>query len=412
MLKGVFLGKIGITSRDALANTMLIANAFVWYVCAFGILEGFIAEVGLDYLNSLLVWGSNFGAAGVSALIGAALAVRMGRRKLFLASWTLLGVLSSVVLMLVSSEITSNILIISCLFGVSFGFGMPIAMSYYSDTTNVENRGRLGGIILFINFAGTFMLLGILFLNSIIIRALILAAWRGLGLTFFLVGKSQTSVSRRSDSSYTSILTQRSFLLYFIPWIMFTLADSLSTPVLLKVVGETLGQRLAIIENVLIGVFSITGGFLVDSDGRKRMAIPGFVILGLGYAILGISYQNSISWYFYALVDGTAWGIFYVIFFMTIWGDLAHGAPSAKYYALGALPYILSNFLRLTVGPSIAEIVPAYAIFSFAAFFLFLAVLPLIYAPETLSEKIIQERGLRKYVDTAKKLKEKIAGEK
>jgi hypothetical protein len=45
--------------------------------------------------------------------------------------------------------------------------------------------------------------------------------------------------------------------------------------------------------------------------------------------------------------------------------------------------------------------------FSIASFFLFIAVLPLIYAPETLPEKKIKERELRDYVEKAKKTKDK-----
>jgi len=42
-----------------------------------------------------------------------------------------------------------------------------------------------------------------------------------------------------------------------------------------------------------------------------------------------------------------------------------------------------------------------------ASVFLFLAVLPLLYAPETLPEKKIRLRQLRKYMAAAKKVKEK-----
>jgi len=51
--------------------------------------------------------------------------------------------------------------------------------------------------------------------------------------------------------------------------------------------------------------------------------------------------------------------------------------------------------------------VSEYAIFSFAAFFLFLAVIPLMYAPETLPEKLIRQKELRRYVEKAKKIREK-----
>jgi hypothetical protein len=94
---------------------------------------------------------------------------------------------------------------------------------------------------------------------------------------------------------------------------------------------------------------------------------------------------------------------------MTLWGDLAYDAPSEKYYALGGLPFLLSNFLRIATGSYIAETVSAYAVFTFASIFLFLAVIPLMYAPETLPEKKIKDRELKQYIDKAKKIKGKYA---
>ncbi len=52
----------------------------------------------------------------------------------------------------------------------------------------------------------------------------------------------------------------------------------------------------------------------------------------------------------------------------------------------------------------------AATIFSFASVFLFLAVLPLIYAPETLPEKLMKDRDLKSYVEKAKKKAQKESG--
>ena len=148
-------------------------------------------------------------------------------------------------------------------------------------------------------------------------------------------------------------------------------------------------------------------GFFADKIGRKRTLIGGFIIFGIGYAVLGITPFNVYAWYLYMAFDGIAWGIIYVIFLFTIWGDLAHERPSEKYYAVGIIPYALSGFLRTTLGPLIVNTVSEYAIFSFAAFFLFLAVVPLMYAPETLPEKTVRERELRSYIERAKRVREK-----
>jgi len=399
--------KIRIVPRYALANIVLVTNVFIWYFCAFDILKGIVTEIGLDYFDTFLVWSVNFSGAAFSALIGAVLANKIEKRMLLLAFWTVLGVFSSLILMLMNFAVTSNIVILSSLFGVSFGLGMPVCMGYYSDSTTVENRARLGGIIVFINGAGTFILLRVMMVSSIFMHALILAAWRGSSLTVFRLIKSSENVRKGRSFSYTFILSQKPFLFYFIPWIMFSLVNFLSVPMQFTILGETLVEFLVLLEYVLAGAFAIIGGLLSDFLGRKRPAITGFVMLGLGYAILGIFPENLISWYFYTIVDGVAWGIFSAIFLITIWGDLAYGSPSEKYYALGGLPYLLSSFLRIVLGPYIGQTIPAYAIFSFTAFFLFLAVIPLMFAPETLPEKKIKERELKKYIEKAKKVKEK-----
>ena len=79
-----------------------------------------------------------------------------------------------------------------------------------------------------------------------------------------------------------------------------------------------------------------------------------------------------------------------------------------KYYVLGGLPYLLANFMYVLIKP-IAGVIELTTAFTFASFFLFLAVLPLIYSPETLPEKKIKERELSNYLQNAQKIKEKYA---
>ena len=401
MLKGEFLTKFGITARSALVNIVLISNVFIWYSFAFGVLKGLINEA------PLVMWSVHFVGATFSAIVGTMLTNKIHRRTAFLMFWMVFGIISSLILMQVNSMSILDVLAISFLFGVSFGLGLPASMAYFADCTSVENRAKFGGLILFVDGLGAF-LLGITAVDDITLQALTLAIWRLSGLIIFLLIKpSQEIVEKRRSVSFSSILSQRSFILYLIPWIMFSLVNYLSLPIQFDILGSSLVSSLGVIENVLYGVFAVVGGFLSDFIGRKRITISGFVLLGLGYAILGIYPENLLSWYFYTIVDGIAWGIFSVIFIITIWGDLSYGASSDKYYALGGLPFFVSNFLRLMIGSYIAETVSANAIFSLTAFFLFLAVLPLMYAPETLPEKKIRERELRQYIEKAKKIKEK-----
>ena len=403
MHEGKFLSKLGITARSAVANIVLISNAFTWYSFAFSILKGLIKEA------ALLMWSIHFVGATFSAIVGARLSDKVRKRMTFLEFWIIFGIISSLILMLVNSASGLDVFAISLLFGVSFGLGIPASMGCFADCTSVENRGKLGGLILCVDGLGS-LLLGITAVDNFILQALTLAIWRGCGLILFLMTKpSQENAKKTRSVHFKSILGQRPFILYFVPWIMFSLVNYLSLPIQFNILGSNLVNSLGAIENVLVGVFSVVGGFLSDIIGRKRITIFGFIGLGFGYAVLGIYPENLLSWYFYTLVDGIAWGIFSVIFIIIVWGDLSYGASSDKYYAIGGLPFFISNFLRLVIGSYVAETVSVYAIFSLTAFFLFLAVIPLMYAPETLPEKRIRERELKGYIEKAKKVKEKYA---
>ena len=393
--------EIKATARCALASIVLISNTFVWYSIAFEILKGLISE------SALAVWAIHFSGAVFSALAGAALTDKIKNKETFLTSWMVFGIFSSLSLTFVKTTSMLDAWVVSILFGASFAFGLPASMEYFTNFTDIENRAKLGSLIILVNGLGVF-LFGTILPNNIILQGLILAIWRGCGLIIFLaINPRHEIMSKRKSISFMFVLNQRSFILYLIPWTIFSLVNYLSIPVQFKILGSDTVEFLIMIEYALIGVFAIVGGFLSDLIGRKRMSITGFIMLGLGYAILGIYPENLFSWYFYILVDGAAWGIFWVLFVITLWGDLSYDVSSDKYYALGGIPFFISNFLRLIVGSYIAETVSPYAIFSLTSFFLFLAVIPLMYAPETLPEKKIKERELRKYIEKARKIREK-----
>jgi len=294
--------------------------------------------------------------------------------------------------------------------GISLGLGMPNCMGYFTDNVSVEKRGRIGGITMLVSGFGM-LALGATLANNIIVVSTILFLWRASGLAIFLLTKpsEKNQQSNLSKPSYRVIFTQQSFLLYFVPWVMFSLVNYLSTYVELGVLGAEAFTSLTTIENAIIGVSASIGGFFLDTIGRKRVAITGFVLLGIGYAVLGLYPFNPFSWYFNIVADGIAWGFLLGIFVVTIWGDLSHTAPSDKYYAIGVLPFFISKLLELLIGTDIAGMITENALFSFIAFFLFLAVLPLIYAPETLPEKTLKARELKSYTEKALKKAQKEA---
>jgi len=217
-----------------------------------------------------------------------------------------------------------------------------------------------------------------------------------------------------SKIKYTKILTNKSFVLYFIPWCMFTLINFMTVPIQIKIYPDAnTFALLTASENIVYAVVAVISGFVADRWGRKRLTIIGFIMLGIGYAAIGLFSANSanllLGSVIYTITDGIAWGIFYVLFVFTLWGDLAQNRNSDKLYFLGALPYLSSYFMRLFFTQYLSAI-DVTTIFSFASVFLFLAVLPLIYAPETLPEKLMKDRDLKSYVENAKKKAQKETG--
>jgi len=403
MYKRNFLAELGVTRGEFLTTLLVVVNAFTWYLVAFQVLVHTLDTIGLTPYEITVIWTVHFSAIACAALVGATLPNKLISRDKFLSLWMFLGVVSSLVPMIIGACFTCWA-VISFLWAVAFGLGMPSCMGYYADFTVIENRGRLGALIFFAINIGLFLLGTILMpLASLAEQLIVLTIWRGLGLASFLVLKPTKGHAKvRKKPSYMSILRRKPLLLYLIPWIMFSLVNSMTRPLF----PANIVEMASLITFIIAALFTLVGGLLSDLIGRKPMVIFGFLILGVGYAVLGM-FPGGIAYYVYAVVDGVAWGMLGVIFLMVVWGDFSENMPSEKYYAIGGLPYLLSIFLEILIAPYIKELIPPSATFSFASLFLFLAIMPLLYAPETLPEKKIREREFKKYIEKAKKIKEK-----
>jgi MFS family permease len=388
----------GLTNRSTFAAMTLVANALVWYYIILTFLY--------TNVNDILIWTIHFSGLIFSALFGATLVRRFERSKL-LVFWILIGTISSLTIFGLGHSTNPIVGSIALMLGISFGLGMPACMGYYTDCMPIEKRGRISGITMLLSGIGI-VAFAVLSINDYFILAIVLGLWRLLSFAVILFAKPfQTVKPIRDFSSYKLILTQQSFTLYFVPWIMFSLANYLASPFTLELSSNGIVSNSMIIQTAFMGIFAFFGGFFLDSVGRKRVAIAGFSMLGLGTAVLGLS-SSALASYFSAVVDGTAWGFLLVLFVLTIWGDISYSSSSEKYYALGVLPFFVSCFLNIIIGPYITKgITSSSTLFSLTAFFLFLAILPLVYAPETLPEKTIKNRDFRMYIEKAQEIKQK-----
>jgi MFS family permease len=391
------------------AAFVLVFNSFSWYFPLFVLFADSIDKLQLSYIPLITVFGFHYLAIAGSAFLGNKLAEKIGHNRLLLL-WIGSGVLSSALLFLINFSSLVAISISSISLGISLGLGFPSCLSYFGDNSPSDRRGLVGGVA----FAFTFMAIAVAgflsTLSSFEISILGFAVWRLAGLfSFFILKTEQSGVQKKVP--YLTIVRERPFLLYFVPWIMFCVVNFFQAPFFdtelqrqyLMINPETnLRYMISLGEFGIGGVSMLVAGFLSDRFGRKRLIIAAYAMVGIGYALLSFASENQFVFYAYVLLDGIAWGIFFLMFLLIVWGDLAQSRMKNRYYLIGNMPFILSSYVSVLVMPYIGSI-QAFAAFSFASFFLFAAVIPLMVAPETLPEKVMRDQDLRSYAEKALK---------
>jgi MFS family permease len=394
--------------RATAPSILIVLNSFVWYILTYAVFSSIVNELPLLQAEKLELFTIYFVGIGVSAILGSKFFPRL--RNTALSLWLFMGVVSTLLLTIMSSDGMIANALLALFFGTSIGVGLPSCLSYFADSTSVENRGFAGGIIW--STVG-FTVLILAFLINMLGQwetVIILAVWRLFGgIAFLFLKKKNTKLDSQKSPSYLELIRKKEILLYLFPWVMFCFINFAEAPILEGVYGEQVFAFVQLAESAFVGFVAIIGGFIADITGRKRIVIAGFVMLGIEYAALSAfnSPDSPATLYLFLILDGITWGLLASVFFTVIWGDLGENHEKEKYYALGGIPYLLGNFLYILFKTYAVDVSPTAA-FSFASFFLFLAVLPLMYAPETLPEKKIKERELKKYIEKARKEAEKI----
>lgn len=397
--------------KTTASSIFLVFNSFVWYLLTYAIFNVIVNGLPLPEIEKGGLFTTYFVSITVSAVVGPKLFLRA--RAKFLYLWAFIGAIATLLLVMSSSNSILVNTLLAFFLGASVGIGLPSCLSYLADSTYIENRGLIGGVTW---SAVGFTVLILAFLINMLGQwetIIAITIWRLFGGVCFLVlnRKHEQHVAQKSPN-YLELLRKREILLYLFPWVMFSLINFAEAPMLERVFNTILGTDffafVQLAEFAFIGIFAIVGGIIADIVGRKRVVIAGFVMLGIEYAAMSVFFDSPLTLYLFLTLDGITWGLLFSVFFTALWGDLGENYEKEKYYVLGGLPYLLANFMYVLIKPYTSAISPTAA-FSFASFFLFLAVIPLMYAPETLPEKTIRERELKNYIEKAKKEKEKYA---
>jgi len=404
-----FLTKdLKVSRRNILASTLLISGTLSWFFLINGTIIDIFTSItpneplSSNYFN--LGQGLFYGFAILSAIIGSFIGKTISRRKLLL-TWILLGTFST--LLLTFSQGIIFLIISSMLLGISLGWGLPISIAFLADCTVIEERARIAGIVILATFIFAFIILVVIRTLSLgLSDTLILFAFvRLISIFALIIGNCDARDHKLIKAINLPKPAYKEFLFYLAPFVMFCIAAGLAfnlipgTPEFESAVS--LGNSIRFIS---IAVFGLVSGVVADRIGRKQPIIIGLIMLGVSFALLGFA-MSWTSVVIYLATSGIAWGLFFVIF-LAVPGDLSISGSREKFYAIG---YILP--LSILLGLSA---IPGWAIFSgnsslaqLFSLFLFLSIIPILKAKETLSREKVHERQMKEHLEII----EKIVGE-
>ncbi len=394
---------IRISSRSLIAVIAATSGTLSW----FFMLEVYFASIYLTITNNQFwVFASEaifFGSSVLFALVGGNLSDKINRKNFFAISIAV-GVFASASMAIFQGIAFS--LIISILLGLSLGFSFPISTAWLADRTIVEERARVCGIVVLGTFiivslaAGVVSFLGLGILGEVALITVLRAT------SFVAIALDDFRAEPKGAARWGSILFNKNFAFYLVPWIMFNLASGL---VSFAWLGLPLSADYDTIFRIAVplryggaAIFGLISGFLADRVGRKQPIVIGLVFLGTSFAILGLA-TSPITVLVYLVVSGTAWGGFMVIY-LAICGDLSSLGSREKFYALGmGIPLVI--YMSISSLPTAFGLdLPASKISPILSTILFMSIIPVLLAVETLPESKIRERKLKEHIKEVGKI--------
>jgi MFS family permease len=211
------------------------------------------------------------------------------------------------------------------------------------------------------------------------------------------------SFDKTKNDLRTYFKAGRDFFYYLFPWVIFVITSGAVFYMIPSAPENQALQIGSILRFVFIAVFGFVTGIVADRFGRKRPLIIGLAMFYSTFAIVGFEINTLTAIIFY-LATGVAWGSLLVVF-LSVPGDLSTSSSRAKYYAAGTmLPIII--LLGVTSGPMpdlFAKLAksPSLIVINFA---LFLTIIPILRAKETLPPDKLKSRKMKEHIDKIGKI--------
>jgi MFS family permease len=338
-----------------------------------------------------------FGFGAFSAIVGSLISRRINSRKLLL-SWITLGVISTALLAVFQGIFLT--LLSSILLGFSLGLGFPCCAAFLADCTATEERARVSGIVILLTFIMAFIATAAISILNIGLLAGIIVSLVVRSTSYVALFLDDCKRPIEKEKSWSSIIGDREFAFYLFPWIMFNVTAGIVWWMIPQ--SSEYAPFVAIgtvLRMVCVAIFGLVSGVVADYFGRKQPIVIGLVMLGTSFLLLGLV-PSPPTVLIYLLTSGIAWGSFLAVY-LAVPGDLAFSGSKEKYYALGT---VLPLIIELGLSNTTSSYVPANELAPILSIILFLSIIPILRARETLSEGKMYERKIKEHVKKVGKL--------
>jgi MFS family permease len=389
--------------RSIIASALLFSTTLSWFfIFNSYLLNSMLQNSGegtfFTSLGNLLFYSF----AVVFGIIGSILSEGVERTK-FLRLWAAFGFFTTIVIVVFQGPYFA--LFLSALLGISFGLGFPTVQAFFTEATTYESRGKVAGItaILTLTIAVVVLLL-ITFLQLTIVSIVLICAC--LKAASFPALAKHINKEEGLRMAWKPVLFSPDFISYATPWLIFNLANGLGFFARFPEEIQSVASLGPVLEFLAAIFAAVVGGILADRNGRKQPLIFGLIVLGTGYAFFGVL-SSAETYLIYSLVDGAAWGLLVVTYMQVILGDLSSrsGVLKERFFALGG---IMIPFLTRSIFQAIQAItgltIAANYLYTILCFLIFVSIIPVWRAAETLPDSITRERKMREHIDKVGKL--------
>lgn len=292
--------------------------------------------------------------------------------------------------------------------GVFFGLGQLAAVTYFWRLTKTEERGRVAG------FTGFFALLIFQFttltaqnLDYFWSVSLCVTLSLGILLIKFVRPKNRALLTSKKDAIGHNF-EKRTVLLYSLPWIIFsfinvTLARNVSF-YSSQGAPPYLYFNLMVLQAISACFGAFVGGIVSDLFGRRLSLGFTLTLYGVSSALAGLFVGNFGILAFAYVVNGLNWGILWLLYGWTIWGDLSNEENVAKRYSIG----LVINFLFTGIGFLFTQQIYQISLLTsslVSCLMIFLSNVPILIATELVEFDFRQKIKLRLYMNVVKKIK-------